>query len=187
MSDASTIATLASLLILGGARSGKSRAGQNYAEQTTKSLILIATAEAGDDEMRDRIAQHRASRDSRWRLVEEPLALQETLRREARSDRILVVDCLTLWLANLMLAGHDYAALSRELAETVATLAGPAIYISNEVGTGIVPENALARAFTDAQGRLNQRMAAACQGVIWVCAGLPLVLKPSTASTMFRL
>ena len=179
MSAPSSAGPIPSLLILGGARSGKSRLGQIYAEGSAKSPVLVATAEARDDEMRQRIAHHKAGRGGRWRLVEEPLALHEILGREARGDRILVVDCLTLWLSNLMLGTHDYTARCEDLAAAVATLRGPVIFISNEVGTGIVPANALARQFRDAQGRLNQLMAAACTTVIWVCAGLPTILKPN--------
>jgi len=178
MTASSSTGPTPSLLILGGTRSGKSRLGQSYAEGSAKSPVLVATAEARDDEMRRRIADHRAARDGRWQLVEEPLALHAVLKREARRDRILVIDCLTLWLSNLMLGAHDYTARCEDLAGTVATLSGPVIFISNEVGTGIVPANALAREFTDAQGRLNQVMASACTTVIWVCAGLPTILKP---------
>jgi adenosylcobinamide kinase / adenosylcobinamide-phosphate guanylyltransferase len=178
MSQSSLARPIPSLLIVGGARSGKSRLGQVYAEQSAKSPILVATAQAHDEEMKQRIADHQAVRDARWQLVEEPLALPSVLIRESRHDRILVVDCLTLWLSNMMHGPHDYAAQCEELAATVATLSGSAIFISNEVGSGIVPTNALARAFTDAQGRLNQVMASACTTVIWVCAGLPTLLKP---------
>jgi adenosylcobinamide kinase / adenosylcobinamide-phosphate guanylyltransferase len=178
MSQSSSAGSIQSLLIVGGARSGKSRLGQTYAEQSAKSPILVATAQADDEEMKRRIADHQAARDRRWGLVEEPLALLSVLAREARHDRILVIDCLTLWLSNMMHGPHDYAAQCEELAATVATLSGPVIFISNEVGSGIVPANALARAFTDAQGRLNQGMASACSTVICVCAGLPTLLKP---------
>jgi adenosylcobinamide kinase / adenosylcobinamide-phosphate guanylyltransferase len=181
MSAPSSAGSFPSLLILGGARSGKSRLGQTYAEGSGKSPVLVATAEARDDEMRQRIADHRAARDGRWRLVEEPLALDAVVKREARRDRILVIDCLTLWLSNLMLGAHDYPARCEDLAGTVATLSGSVIFISNEVGTGIVPANAMAREFTDAQGRLNQIMASACTTVIWVCAGLPAILKPGAS------
>jgi adenosylcobinamide kinase/adenosylcobinamide-phosphate guanylyltransferase len=178
---------IGSLLILGGTRSGKSRIGQIHAEASGKAPTLIATAQARDEEMRTRIASHQAGRDSRWRLLEEPITVTPLLRKEAAENRIVVVDCLTLWLANLMLSEHDYSARCRELAAAVATLKGPAIFISNEVGAGIVADNALARAFTDAQGRLNQLMAEACAGVLWVCAGLPQVLKPALAPTQLRL
>jgi len=178
MSAPSCEGRIPSLLILGGARSGKSRLGQSYAEQSAKSPVLVATAEGRDDEMRLRIAQHQAARDGRWQLVEEPLALLTVLQREARFDRILVIDCLTLWLSNMMLGAQDYAARCAELADSVAALPGPVIFISNEVGSVIVPANALARAFADAQGRLNQLIAAACTTVIWVRAGLPTLLKP---------
>jgi len=169
---------LRSLLVLGGARSGKSRYAQRLAEASGRHLVLIATAQAHDEEMARRIATHAAARDARWTLVEEPLALADTLRREARRDRILVVDCTTLWLSNLLLRGDDLRAATNELAGIIGDLAGPAVFVSNEVGLGIVPENALARAFRDAQGWLNQALAEACDSVILVSAGLAMRLKP---------
>ncbi len=174
-----------SLLIIGGARSGKSRYGQKRAEESGKQAILIATAEAGDAEMAARIAAHGAARGDHWRVIEEKLELTDSLIREAAQDKVLLVDCLTLWLSNLMLHGRDPDAQGELLAQSIATLAGPAIFVSNEVGSGIVPENELARRFRDAQGRLNQRIAAACDAVVLVAAGLPLVLKP-TAQTSLR-
>jgi adenosylcobinamide kinase/adenosylcobinamide-phosphate guanylyltransferase len=168
-----------SLLVLGGARSGKSRYAQELAESWGASPVLIATAQAHDAEMTARIARHAAARGPGWTLVEEPRALAATLDREARAGRIVVVDCLTLWLSNLLLSKADLAAATDELARSVARLAGPAIFVSNEVGLGIVPENALARAFRDAQGQLNQALANACDAVVLVSAGLPLQLKPA--------
>ncbi len=167
-----------SLLVLGGARSGKSRYAQGLAEQSGKRRILIATAEAGDTEMAKRIALHQAARGAEWRTLEAPLALAEALIAVAAAETIVLVDCLTLWLTNLMLAGRDVAAESQRLAALIPALAGPAIFVSNEVGAGIVPDNRLAREFRDAQGRLNQSVAAACEGVVFVAAGLPLTLKP---------
>jgi adenosylcobinamide kinase/adenosylcobinamide-phosphate guanylyltransferase len=108
------------------------------------------------------------------------VALAAALRREARDDRILVVDCATLWLSNLLLRGDDLRAATEELAQIIGKLAGPVIFVSNEVGLGIVPENALARAFRDAQGWLNQALAEACDGVIFISAGLALRLKPAS-------
>lgn len=168
-----------SLLVLGGARSGKSRYAQSLAEASGRHPVLIATAEAADSEMAERIARHAAARGSRWQLVEEPLALAEALHREAREDRILVVDCATLWLSNLLLRDVNLAAATRHLEESIAGLAGPVIFVSNEVGGGIVPENALARAFRDAQGLLNQALSETCEAVILVAAGIPLCLKPA--------
>ena len=157
-----------SLLVLGGARSGKSRYAQSLAEASGRQPVLIATANALDAEMAERIARHAAARDARWALVEEPVALAEALRREARADRILVVDCLTLWLSNLLLQDADLAVATRHLAQSIAGLEGPVIFVSNEVGSGIVPDNPLARAFRDAQGRLNQALAEACEAVVLV-------------------
>ncbi len=168
-----------SLLILGGARSGKSRVAQSLAETSGLQPVLIATAEAKDAEMALRIACHAASRDRRWALVEEPVALAKVLRREAHADRIVVVDCATLWLSNLLLKDDDLPAATQELAQSVAGLAGPVIFVSNEAGCGIVPENALARAFRDAQGLLNQALAEACEAVVLVSAGIALQLKPA--------
>ncbi len=168
-----------SLLVLGGARSGKSRYAQKLAEASGRQPVLIATAKAFDAEMAERIARHAQARDARWALVEEPVALTEALRREARADRIAVVDCVTLWLSNLLLQDADLAAATRHLAQSIAGLEGPVIFVSNEVGGGIVPDNALARAFRDAQGSLNQALAQACGAVVLMAAGLPLRLKPA--------
>ncbi|MDQ6704233.1 MAG: bifunctional adenosylcobinamide kinase/adenosylcobinamide-phosphate guanylyltransferase [Pseudomonadota bacterium] len=168
-----------SLLILGGARSGKSRYAQRLAEASRLSPVLIATAQAHDAEMATRIARHAALRDARWTVVEEPVALAVALLREARKDRIVVVDCATLWLSNRLLQDDNLAAATQDLAQSVAGLAGPVIFVSNEAGCGIVPENPLARAFRDAQGLLNQALAEACEAVVLVSAGIALRLKPA--------
>lgn len=172
----------ASLLVLGGARSGKSGYAQRLAEGSGLAPVLIATAEACDAEMAARIARHAADRDPRWKVIEEPLELAATLGREARHDRILVVDCATLWLTNLFLRGQDPVAASDRLVASIAGLDGPVVFVSNEVGSGIVPDNALARAFRDAQGALNQALAAACDAVVLMTAGLALELKSAGAS-----
>jgi adenosylcobinamide kinase / adenosylcobinamide-phosphate guanylyltransferase len=174
------VALTKSLLVLGGARSGKSRYAQQLAEASGRQPVLIATAEAGDSEMAARIARHAANRDARWALVEEPVALAAALRREARANRIVVVDCATLWLSNLLIRHDNLIAATQELAQSVAGLAGPVIFVSNEVGYGIVPENKLARGFRDAQGLLNQALAEACEAVVLIAAGLPLCLKPAS-------
>ncbi len=180
MSPSSHVARLT--LVLGGARSGKSRYAEDLATRSGLETVYVATATAGGDpEMIDRIARHQASRDRRWRTVEAPLDLCGVLRREGAPSRVVLVDCLTLWLTNVMLGGGDVAAATAEIAETLAALPGPAILVTNEVGQGIVPDNALARRFRDAQGRLNQRVAGACDAVVLVAAGLPLLLKPSMA------
>ncbi|MGH6795524.1 MAG: bifunctional adenosylcobinamide kinase/adenosylcobinamide-phosphate guanylyltransferase [Methylocella sp.] len=168
-----------SLLVLGGARCGKSRYAQKLAEASRLQPVLIATAEAHDAEMAMRIARHAASRDSHWTVVEEPVALAGALHREARKDRIVVVDCATLWLSNLLLQDADAAGATQDLAQGVAGLSGPVVFVSNEVGAGIVPENPLARAFRDAQGLFNQALAEACDAVVLLNAGIARCLKPA--------
>jgi adenosylcobinamide kinase / adenosylcobinamide-phosphate guanylyltransferase len=172
-----------SLLIIGGARSGKSRYAQRLAETSGDPPVLIATAQAGDAEMAARIARHAVERGPSWTVVEEPIALAAALAREAREDRIVVVDCATLWLSNLMLQKADLEGATGELAGVVARLGGPAIFVSNEVGQGIVPENRLARAFRDAQGRLNAALAAACEAAVVVIAGIAVQIKPADEPT----
>jgi adenosylcobinamide kinase/adenosylcobinamide-phosphate guanylyltransferase len=167
-----------SLLVLGGACSGKSAFAQAQAEASRFEPVFVATAQACDAEMEARIAAHARARDSRWRLIEAPLDLTGAVTAGAGPARVLVVDCLTLWLTNIMLRGDDVDAAADALANAVPGLKGPVIFVSNEVGSGIVPENALARRFRDAQGRLNQAMAQACDGAVLVTAGLPLILKP---------
>ena len=168
-----------SMLVIGGARSGKSRYAGDLALRSRLAPVLVATALALDTEMTERIARHRGERGSKWRVIEEPLELAACLATEAGPDRILVIDCLTLWLTNWMLAGRDEAAAIAGLTGALARAAGPVILVSTEVGAGIVPDNDLARRFRDAQGRLNQAVAEACERVSFVCAGLPLVLKPA--------
>ncbi|MEN3949984.1 bifunctional adenosylcobinamide kinase/adenosylcobinamide-phosphate guanylyltransferase [Iodidimonas sp. SYSU 1G8] len=165
-----------SFLILGGARSGKTRRALALAD-AMPSPIYLATAEARDGEMTDRIARHRAERGPHWRTVEEPLELAQVLRRETRPERALLVDCLTLWLSNLMEAGRDIEAETRRLVQALADCPGRVILVSNEVGLGLVPETPLGRAFRDAQGRLNQAVAARVSTVEFIAAGLPLRLK----------
>lgn len=172
------------ILVLGGARSGKSAFAQAQAEASGRDCVFIATAEAFDAEMRDRIARHVEVRGPEWRTVEAPYDLCAALRAEASANRVLMVDCLTLWLGNLTLRGDDVDAATGRLARAVGSLATPIILVSNEVGSGIVPDNALGRRFRDVQGRLNQRMAAACDVVVLVTAGLPRVLKPSPKPTL---
>jgi adenosylcobinamide kinase/adenosylcobinamide-phosphate guanylyltransferase len=168
-----------SLLVLGGARSGKSRYAQALAEASTLDLLLIATAEAHDEEMEARIARHKQDRGARWSVIEEPLTLAAQISGRAREGRLIVVDCLTLWLSNVMLAGRDVTAMQDGLAGVIEKAQGPVILISNEVGQGIVPTTPLGRAFRDAQGRLNQRLAQVCSDVVQVNAGLALQLKPA--------
>ena len=164
-------------LVLGGARSGKSRLAESLVESQPGPCLYLATAEAGDAEMQARIAAHRARRGGRWQTFEEPLDLTGALSRLAGPGRAVLVDCLTLWLSNLMAAERDPAEECARLEATVADLAGPVVFVSNEVGLGIVPENPLARGFRDAAGALHQALAARLEAVVFVAAGLPLVLK----------
>ncbi len=164
-------------LILGGARSGKSTLAETRARDSGLDVTYVATAEARDDEMADRIRLHRDRRPNGWRTVEAPVALAATLDREAGPDRLLLVDCLTLWLGNLI---DDDDALAREradLLDRLPRLPGAVVLVSNEVGLGIVPDNALARRFRDEGGWLNQTVAGVCERVTFVAAGLPLTLK----------
>lgn len=163
--------------VLGGARSGKTRLALDRAEASRLAPVMVATAQAWDDEMAARIAAHRAERGPAWTTIEEPHDLAGVLVREAAPDRVLVVDCLTLWLSNRVFADADVEAEIARLVAALAEVGGPVVLVSNEVGLGIVPENALARRFRDLQGALNRRVAAACDRVTFVAAGLPLVLK----------
>jgi adenosylcobinamide kinase/adenosylcobinamide-phosphate guanylyltransferase len=165
-----------SWLILGGARSGKTTRGLGIVGAFTPRTY-IATAEARDDEMRDRIARHRAERDTGWTTLETPLDLCDALRRADGQGSGILVDCLTLWLSNLVEAGRPLEQETQNLIATLAGLRAATVFVSNEVGFGIVPDNALARAFRDAQGRLNQAIAAAVDHVELMVAGLPLTLK----------
>ena len=164
-------------LILGGARSGKSRHAQSLAEAFGGNLVFVATGEAWDAEMAERIERHRADRGPRWRTVEAPLALARAIDAETAPDRILLVDCLTLWTSNLMHANRDIGAETQDLVAAMGSATGPILLVANEVGLGIVPENALARAFRDAAGTLNQWIAAEADEVILAVAGLPMKVK----------
>lgn len=167
-------------LILGGARSGKSALAESLAGASGLAVVYIATAGAADAEMADRVAHHRARRPLDWQLVEEPWAVAAVLRRTAAPDRCLVVDCLTLWLANLLDETCAPARWPQErdaLLAALPTLPGQLILVGNEVGAGIVPVNVLARRFRDEAGRLHQDLAAICDRVTLVVAGLPLPLK----------
>ena len=166
-----------SLLILGGARSGKSRFAQRQAEALPGQLVYIATAQAFDAEMADRIARHRAVRGPRWRTVDAPLALAAAIMAESRPDNVVLVDCLTLWASNLLLGEQDVAAALSDLTTAIAQAPGRVILVTNEVGLGIVPDNALARRFRDIAGDINQAMAACVDSAIFIAAGLPIVLK----------
>ena len=168
-------------LILGGTSSGKSLYGETLVEGTALKRLYVATGSSGDAEMAARIARHKARRGKNWRCIEEPLELGKTLQLASRADTAILADCLTLWLSNLMAAMRNITAETDELLTILPKLKGPLVLVSNEVGLGIVPENALAREFRDHQGRLNQKIAKAADRVIFMTAGLPMILKPVTS------
>ena len=164
-------------LVLGGARSGKSAHAERMVTESGLGPVYVATAEAGDAEMAERIAHHRARRGGGWRTIEEPDDVEAVLAAEARPDRAILVDCLTLWLSNIMHSGSDIEGRTQALCDTARGLPGLVVCVSNEVGLGLVPETPLGRRFRDAQGRLNQAVAAAADRVLFVAAGLPITLK----------
>jgi len=166
-------------LVLGGARSGKSALAERRVLHSAagRTPVYIATAEAWDDEMRARISSHRTARDGQgWVTYEAPLDLAKTLM-DLPPDTPVLIDCLTLWLTNHLLAETDLSAVSEGLIAAITAHKGPIVAVANEVGLGIVPDNALARRFRDAAGRLNQDLAARADCVVFVAAGLPLALK----------
>jgi len=170
-------------LVLGGARSGKTRHGMMLAEQYRQfglRTFYVATAEAHDEEMQDRIDRHKQERDALWTTIDAPLKLAAAIDEHSNAETCLLIDCLTLWATNLMLGNKDIDGETAALANRLKDASGPVILVSNEVGLGIVPDNALARRFRDIAGRLNQDIAAIADRVILVTAGLPMVLKGSS-------
>jgi adenosylcobinamide kinase / adenosylcobinamide-phosphate guanylyltransferase len=166
------------VLLLGGARSGKSRMAQARAEAAAQAaLVYIATGEARDSEMAARIARHRQDRGDRWRTVEAPIELPDAIARERGAGRVVLVDCLTLWLSNLLLSDRDITNATEHLLRALREGAGTVLLVSNEVGLGIVPDNALARQFRDEAGRLHQNVAAVANEVLLVAAGLAIKMK----------
>ncbi|MET3132467.1 adenosylcobinamide kinase/adenosylcobinamide-phosphate guanylyltransferase [Oxalobacteraceae bacterium GrIS 1.11] len=177
-------------LIFGGARSGKSAHAERLAIESGKEVMYIATARAGDGEMTTRIRHHRQQRPAKWSTLEEPLALGEALLRCCAPQRLVLVDCLTLWLSNLMFSGADdfpevgdialpelFYQQRRQFLAALGQVDGDVILVSNEVGMGIVPCGAISRTFIDESGRLNQAVAAICERATLIAAGLPLSLK----------
>jgi adenosylcobinamide kinase/adenosylcobinamide-phosphate guanylyltransferase len=166
-------------LVLGGVRSGKSRYAETLARAHGGPVTVIATATADDEEMRARIAAHRARRPADWTVVEETIRLARALRAAASPSGIVVIECLTLWLTNLLLspARADLEPEQNAFLDSLADLAGDQVFVSNEVGQGVIPANALARTFADQAGRLHQALAVRCERVVLLAAGLPLILK----------
>jgi len=166
------------VLVLGGARSGKTAFGESLALRSGSSPVYVATAEVLDGEMRDRVASHQAGRADQFSTIEEPLALSKALIKAAKSHDVILVDCLTLWITNLLLSGDNVANQVEKLAQTLRQLDNTrVILVSNEVGLGIVPDNAMARTFRDLAGSAHQRLAEICDDVYFVVAGLPMTLK----------
>ncbi|WP_339158686.1 bifunctional adenosylcobinamide kinase/adenosylcobinamide-phosphate guanylyltransferase [Methylobacterium bullatum] len=162
-------------LVLGGARSGKSLHAERLIEACPAPWLYLATAQAWDDEMRERVALHRSRRSADWITRDVPIDLAEAV---AAATGPVLVDCLTLWLTNLILSEADIEAASAALIEACDRAPGPVVLVGNEVGLGIVPDNALARRFRDAAGRLHQRLAARADHVVFMVAGLPMIVKP---------
>jgi adenosylcobinamide kinase/adenosylcobinamide-phosphate guanylyltransferase len=162
-------------LVLGGARSGKSRYAESLITTLPAPWVYVATAQAGDPEMTARIAVHRGRRDTGWETIETPRDLAGALAAHGKAP--ILVDCLTLWLSNLLLADADVDAETGRLEAALGHVPAPVVLVSNEVGFGIVPDNALARRFRDLQGRLNQRIASRADRVVLMVAGLPLIVK----------
>ena len=163
-------------LIIGGAASGKSLWAENYTLSATKRPLYIATAQPFDTEMEEKIAAHRARRTAQWELKEAPLDLVEALSG-LTSESCALIDCLTMWLSNHLLADTPLEPLETDLLKALSICPAQLVLVTNEVGYSVVPENALARKFRTAQGQLNQRLAAAANKVVLITAGLPLVLK----------
>jgi len=168
------------VLVLGGQRSGKSRFAENLVAASGRRKLYVATAAARDSEMEARIALHRSRRGEGWTTIEEPLDLPAALAKAGEGDALLV-DCLTLWLSNLMEAGKPIDSETDSLVAALERSTAAVVLVSNEVGLGIIPANALARRFADAQGTLNHRIAEAVGRVVLMAAGRPLLLKPSSA------
>ena len=168
-------------LIIGGVRSGKSKHGEalieNCRDGDGAKPLYIATDEAGDGEMAARIEKHKRRRGVRWETLEEPLEIAAALEANGRADRSILIDCLTLWLSNLMGTGRDIAVETARLLGALDHLEGPVVLIANEVGLGIVPEGALAREFRDRAGVLNQAVAERAERVVFMAAGLPMTIK----------
>ena len=167
------------VLVVGGQRSGKSRHAERLVAESGLTPVYLAIATAGDGEMAERIDTHRNRRGNGWRTIEEPLDIAAVIAREAKAGSVVLVECLTLWLSNLMGAGRDIDIASDGLIAALEQAAGPVVLVSNEVGAGIMPDNALARRYADALGILNQRVAATATQVVLVAAGQPLTLKPT--------
>ena len=177
-------------LVFGGVRSGKSTHAEQLAAASGKTVVYVATAQAGDREMAVRIARHRQQRNPAWTTVEEPLTLGAVITQWSAPDRLILVDCLTIWLSNLLFAQAQtfpevgeiippacFHEERERFLQALAQATGDVILVSNEVGMGVIPQGAISRWFVDEAGRLNQAVAASCERALWIAAGMPLVLK----------
>lgn len=169
-----------SVLVTGGARSGKSSHAEALVSASGLARVYLATSVAEDGEMRARVARHVEARGPGWETIEEPLDIAGAITTRSAPGTAVLVDCLTLWLSNLMFRDADLPAETDRLAAALQAAGGPVVLVTNEVGSGIVPDNALARRFRDEQGRLNRKIAASVEAVVLVACGLPLVLKPNS-------
>lgn len=167
------------ILVVGGARSGKSSWALHYAEETYPSRVFLATAQIGDDEMAERVRLHQASRGPEWRLIEEPIDIDKALETDMAQVDVVLIDCLTIWLSNILLQkGRDAVdAHQSRLLAALSRRRQSVVMVSNEVGTGIVPEHPLAREFRDLAGTLNQKIAAVADTVVMTVAGIPVFIK----------
>ena len=172
---------MAITLVLGGARSGKSSFAEKLVLQGSGPRAYLATAQARDDEMAARIERHQLDRGENWSTCEEPVEISNAIRQAAKSHPVILIDCLTLWLSNLMEAGHDVEEATSELIDTLREVSADVVLVANEVGLGIVPANALARAFRDEAGRMNMRIAEVADTVYFVAAGLANKMKDTSA------
>lgn len=171
------------MLVLGGARSGKTAFAERLAMREGQKPAYLATAEALDGEMRERVASHQRGRAGRFDTIEEPLALSDAIIKASSQHDVILVDCLTLWITNMLMAGEEVASAVEQLAATLVQIRNARIIlVSNEVGLGIVPDNAMARTFRDLAGSAHQRLAEICDEVYFVVAGLPMVLKGESPS-----
>jgi adenosylcobinamide kinase/adenosylcobinamide-phosphate guanylyltransferase len=174
------------IFVLGGCRSGKSSHALQLAEGMGPRRVFVATCVPHDDEMQARVDRHRRERSDAWRVLEIPIDLAEAIRSQSSTVDVMLVDCLTLWLNNLLMQTQDTQQIRRridDLAEAVKTAPHAVILVSNEVGAGIVPKNRLSRLYRDLAGWTNQAVAAACERVVWTIAGIPVTIKPPFQNT----
>lgn len=174
----SEMAVNESIFVVGGCRSGKSRHAQELAEKITDiHRVFIATCVPYDEEMKDRVRRHQKDRGSTWTTVDAPVELAEAILKQSQNAQVILADCLTLWMSNLLMESENLESRVEELTAAINKAQCPVIIVSNEVGTGIVPENALARQYRDAAGFANQKVAACVDKVIWMVAGIPILVK----------